>query len=97
MYVRPESFTVSIKGECQFSANDKRKLSAASRIGFWGCWLFFEQVSMASKTSSHQFFLQKLLSKLNLPSYYISRSSLSAKHYARLCRVICKLNATENE
>ena len=96
IYTQPNSFTVNIKGECQFSADEKRQLSTASRIGYWGCWLVFEQESAISKSSTHQSYLQKLLAQLNLPRYFISSRSLSAKQFARLSRIICKLNTAEN-
>ena len=39
IYTQPNSFTINLLGECQFSIDDKRQLSVTSRIGFWGCWL----------------------------------------------------------
>ncbi|MFT4724169.1 MAG: hypothetical protein ACI9O3_000729 [Colwellia sp.] len=91
-YVEPNSFTLDIMGECQFSAKGKRQLSASSRIGFWGCWLVFEDNLPAPVTLLKNHFFKTCLAKLNLPSFFIFKTSLSAKHYSRLCRVIVKLN-----
>jgi hypothetical protein len=94
IYTQPDSFTINILGECQFSTDDKRQLSAASRIGFWGCWLVFEKYSSAGAPAVKKSILKKLLVIINLPSYFIFKSSLSAQQYARLCRIILKLNNT---
>ena len=97
IYTQPNSFTINTLGECQFSATDKRQLCTASRIGFWGCWLVFEKHSSASEISLQKSSLKKLLAILTLPSYFIFKTSLSAKQYSRLCRIILKLNnTTEN-
>lgn len=92
IYTQPNSFTVNLLGECQFSADDKRQLSATSRIGFWGCWLVFEGQSSESKKSLEQNLLKTLLAKLTLPTYFIFKTSLSPKQYSRLCRILLKLN-----
>jgi hypothetical protein len=90
--MQPDSFTLNILGECQFSSNDKRQLSAKSRISFWGCWLVFEKKSSGSLESPEKNRLKKLLVKLTFPTYFIFKTSLSPKQYSRLCRVILKLN-----
>jgi hypothetical protein len=87
-YIQPDNFTINLLGECQFSANDIRQLSVMSRIGFWGCWLTFE-----NKTIKKSFF-KFLISKLISPRYFIFKKSLSPKQYSRLCRIILKLNNT---
>jgi hypothetical protein len=94
IYTQPESFTINLLGECQFSVNDKRKLSVTSRIGFWGCWLVFENKSLESVVDVEESFLNMLLLKLTLPTYFIFKASLSPKQYSRLCRIILKLNNT---
>lgn len=91
-YTEPDSFTLNIMGECQFSAEDKRQLSASSRIGFWGCWLVFEDNLSAELSPLKDNFLKRWLTQRMLPSYFIFKTSLSAKQYSRLCRVIIKLN-----
>ncbi|MBA6264198.1 hypothetical protein [Colwellia sp. Bg11-12] len=92
IYTQPASFTLNIRGECQFSVDDKRQLSPESRIGFWGCWLVFESRSSENAYLLQQSPLKRWLVKLSLPSYFITQKSLSAKQYARLCRVIIKLS-----
>lgn len=97
IYTQPDSFTINILGECQFSPDDKRQLCAASRIGFWGCWLVFEKHSSSPIKTPNKSFLKRLSAKLTFPSYFIFKTSLSAKQYSRLCRIIFKLNnTTEN-
>lgn len=92
VYTQPDSFTINIIGECQFSADDKRQLSPASRIGFFGCWLVFEKSSTAKEEAAEHSFWTKLQASLRSPSYFIFKSSLSAKQYARLCRIIMTLS-----
>ncbi|MFB0980456.1 MAG: hypothetical protein QMC62_06040 [Alteromonadaceae bacterium] len=96
IYTQPNSFTINLLGECQFSIDDKRQLSVTSRIGFWGCWLVFEKHSSESKDTLKKNLLKTLLAKLTLPTYFIFKTSLSPKQYSRLCRIILKLNNTTN-
>jgi hypothetical protein len=84
----PQSFTLTLSGECQFSPHDKKQLSALSRIGFWGCWLAFE-----GKSSKNLPVLQKIQKIFNPSTVFIAKRSVTPKQYARLCRVILKLNA----
>jgi hypothetical protein len=83
-----KSFTLTVTGECQFSVQDKKQLSAISRIGLWGCWLAFED-----ENSKNLPFLKKLLKKISPPTVFIPQNSVTPKQYARLCRVVMKLNA----
>jgi len=92
LYKQPDSFTINILGECQFSADDKRQLCAASRIGFWGCWLIFDKHLSSGIETPNKPLLKKLLTKLTFQGYFVFKSSLSAKQYSRLCRIIFKLN-----
>ncbi|MFT6208245.1 MAG: hypothetical protein ACJA0T_002165 [Colwellia sp.] len=92
IYTQPASFILNMMGECQFSVNDKKQLSPESRIGFWGCWLVFERSSSENAYPLPKSPLKKWLVRLGLPSYFIAKKNLSAKQYARLCRVIIKLN-----
>ena len=94
IYTQPESFTISLLGECQFSADEKRQLSVTSRIGFWGCWLIFEKELPEVKRSLKKKLLENLLTKLTQPTYFIFKASLSSQQYSRLCRIIVKLNNT---
>jgi hypothetical protein len=94
IYTQPKSFTINILGECQFAVDDKKQLSVTSRIGFWGCWLVFEKHALGSEEIHEKKLLKTLLAKLNLPTYFIFKTSLSAKQYSRLCRIILKLNNT---
>ncbi len=94
IYTQPNSFTINLLGECQFSADDKRQLSVTSRIGFWGCWLVFEGKPSGSQKSLGKNLLKTLLIKFSQPTYFILKTSLSPKQYSRLCRIILKLNNT---
>jgi len=94
IYKQPDSFTINIMGECQFSAEDKRQLCAASRIGFWGCWLVFEKCSPSTIETINIPFLKKLLAKLTFNRYFIFKTSLSPQQFSRVCRIILKLNNT---
>jgi hypothetical protein len=96
IYTQPNSFTINLLGECQFSIDDNRQLSVTSRIGFWGCWLVFDKHSLGSAKSIEKNLLKTLLAKLTLPTYFIFKTSLSPKQYSRLCRIILKLNNTTN-
>ncbi|MFT5298465.1 MAG: hypothetical protein ACI9YH_004513 [Colwellia sp.] len=96
IYIQPNSFTINLLGECQFSADDKRQLSVTSRIGFWGCWLVFEREPSGRKKSFEKNLLKTFLTRLSQPTYFIFKTSLSPKQYSRLCRIILKLNNTTN-
>jgi len=97
IYTQPDSFTINILGECQFSPNNKKQLSPASRIAFWGCWLVFEKQSSSTIETPNKALFEKLLAKLTLNGYFIFKTSLSPKQYSRICRIILRLNnVTEN-
>lgn len=83
-----KSFTLTLSGECKFSVQETKQLSGLSRIGFWGCWLAFEGEDLKNLP-----FLKKLLKKLSPSTVFIPKSSVTPKQYARLCRVVMKLNA----
>jgi hypothetical protein len=83
----PKNFTLTISGECQFSIDDKRQLSAASRIGYLGCWLVFEKKAKVKRS-----IFEKLITMFDSHRLFIFRKSLSPKHYARLCRIILKMS-----
>jgi hypothetical protein len=82
-----KSFTLTVSGECQFSPQDKQQLSGLSRVGFWGCWLAFEE-----KDSKNLPFLQKLQNIFSPSTVFITKRSVTPEQYARLCRIILKLN-----
>ena len=84
-----KSFTLTVTGECQFSPQDKKQLSALSRVGVWGCLLAFEDEDLKNLS-----FLKKLLKNLYSSTVFIPQSSVTPKQYARLCRVVMKLNAS---
>lgn len=87
-YLLSKSFTLTHTGECQFSPQEKKQLSGLSRIGVWGCWLAFE-----GEDPKNLSFHKKLLKKISPSTVFIPKSSVTPKQYARLCRVVMKLNA----